>query len=169
MKLFKKIFDLEPESVESFIRNKIKNHMLMDNIYLGIENNCKFIINWCVTVNEFYVYLEPDLKTNDWKTFSFRGNNDVSLHEYFDIIRNHWHFTFQEIYGEMTGETVLVEDVFNTEYDKMLLFMYNKERVTVGLKGNEWCMLDWDFEKDVEIKKPVPDDLMKHLLGTLNN
>ena len=170
MELFKKIFDLEPEAVEEFIKKQINPDCLTDDCYLKID--------WGVKYNEFLVEEEPKLSTKDYKTWKYQGKK-LSLGDYFKFGWNHWHFTFQEIYGKMTGETVFNEEIsFDgkdlEKYDLMYSFFYNKKEVIVcHLITGEWCIREYikdAYHDDIyhEVTKPVPKDLMKAVLEVYN-
>lgn len=166
MSLFKKIFDLPPKDVEDFIRNRVKN---MWGNYDGKYDDYDLEIKWDVPYNEFYVHLEPKLQTKDWQVYSFKENKNLSLKDYFDKTFTHWHFTFQEIYGLMTGETVFgghlsceeIEDFGKMEYN----FIYEKEYITVKYhKPTEaWIIVDWDEEKERFVLGDLPSKLVKFI------
>jgi len=162
--MFKKIFDLDPKEVEEFIRNKV----IEDFKQYGNEvpEDIEFRVLWFPTCDEFYVHEEPKLNTKDYKSWSFRGK-EITLPEYFEIQGSHWHFTFQEVYGQMTGETTFVEKVGyigKTDIKEHLQFIYNKKWVDVIFVNNEWFVQEWEDSEDgdsKEIRKPVPADLLK--------
>ena len=161
--MFKKIFDLNPEEVESFIRKDVKGIIERDGNIL--PEDVKINIVWCVACDEFYVHEEPILKTNDYQTWTFR-EKEMNLKDYFEIQGRHWHYTFQEIYGRITGETTFVEDVGyigKTDVERCLGFIYNKEWTEVVRIKGKWFILTWeddgtDYGK--EVKKSVPEDLV---------
>lgn len=164
MSLFKKIFDLPPEEVEAFIRNRVKN---MWGEYDGRYDDYDIEIKWQVPYNEFYVHLEPRLQTDDYKVFSFKEKENLSLKDYFDENFTHWHFTFQEIYGLITGETVFngsriccEEDFGNIGYD----FLYEKEYIYVEYHKptQAWIVVKWDEESHMTLED-LPSKLVKFI------
>lgn len=162
--MFKKIFDLDPKKVEEFIKDEVKNYY-SDKDYL---KNYEIKINWLVTDDEFYVYLEPKLETKNWKKYSFKGKKNISLSDYFNEISKHLHYDFPAIYGEITGETTFVDKVTldpTDKNEKMYIFIYNKEYTTVvkDKATGEWFIEDWDEDSDKEIRNPVPADLMEEV------
>ena len=75
--LFKKIFDLDPTEVEEFITKIYKDQWTRYELSFPEDMDVK--INWCVPYNEFYVYTEPKLETEDYKKYSFRGEHYAKL------------------------------------------------------------------------------------------
>ena len=166
MELFKKIFELPPLEVEDFIRNKIKNMWGEDE---GQLDDYDIEVKWCVPYNEFYVHLEPKLETKDYKSFSFQGKENLTLEEYFDENFTHWHYTFQEIYGLMTGETTYDGTIGlgkSEEYGPMgYRFLFEKEYITVEYHkpSKAWVVVKWDYEKDHEVLEDIPSKLEKFI------
>ena len=164
--MFKKIFDLDPNKVEEFIKDDVKEYYSSDKDYL---KDYEIKINWCVPVDEFYVYLEPRLETKNWKKFNFKGKKNISLSDYFNETFQHHHYEFPAIYGRMTGETTFVDRVAildpSDKNEKMYIFIYNKEYTTVvkDKATGEWFIEKWDEDSDEEIRKPVPSDLMEEI------
>lgn len=163
MSLFKKIFDLLPEDVEGFIRYRVKN---MWGEYDGRYDDYDIEIKWVVPNNEFYVHLEPKLQTKDWQVYSFKDTKNLSLKDYFNETFTHWHFTFQEIYGLITGETVFngsricCEEGFgNIGYE----FLYEKEYIYVEYHKttNAWVLVKWD-ESHMTLED-LPSKLVKFI------
>lgn len=173
--LFKKIFDLDPKEVEEFITKIYKDQWTRYELTFPEDMDVK--INWCVPYNEFYVYTEPKLETEDYKKYSFRGKR-VNLSKYFDLTFNsHSHYDFSQIYGMMTGETTFNGEVgiwpdpeHPIDYDRILAFYYHKEYTQVCHKTDgTWYISGWDDVTDKEIRKPVPTDLMAEVLKVIGN
>lgn len=166
MSLFKKIFDLPPEEVETFIRNRVKN---MWGEYDGRYDDYDIEIKWQVPYNEFYVHLEPRLQTDDWQVFSFKEKENLSLKDYFDENFTHWHFTFQEIYGLMTGETVFDGNLICDETEDFgrmgYLFLYEKEYLTVEYHKptKAWVIVDWNEKEERVVLEDLPSKLVKFI------
>lgn len=163
MKFFKEIFELDPNEVEAFIKTEFKMKWTRSNCPFPSDMDIK--IYWYVTCNEFYVHLEPKLITKNYKTFKFRGKK-VSLNDYFNYrFLSHSHFTFEEIYGQMTGKTTFVHEIHlvgekeDCDIKKMISVIYDKKWMTLILVGNQW--LEQDFEEEgeemVEIRRPLPE------------
>ena len=77
--LFKKIFDLDPNEVEAFVKNLMVEQVKRnggDDEYL---KDYDIVIRWIVTDNSFYVFLEPKLKTEDYKHFYFKDKKEKVL------------------------------------------------------------------------------------------
>ncbi len=168
-KLFKKIFDLDLNKVEEFIKKDVLDSYTQYESPLPRE--CFNIdINWYPTCNEIYVHLEPILDHNKkWTKYYFQGK-EISLKEYFEIHFSHWHYTFQEIYGMMTGETVYVEPIGlidDEEKDKKAYdFMYKGKHVEIYIYNDGHAKLvEYDYEKDRDILKEVPEDLMREIVS----
>jgi len=103
---FKKIFNLDPSEVENFLRNKVAAQFVkskwdekMEDYFVQVE--------WMVPNEEFYVHLEPKLHTIDYKKWSFKEKEDISAGEYFSLCKQHWHFSFEEVYDEMKEEQTI--------------------------------------------------------------
>ena len=172
--MFKKIFDLDPKEVEKFVIEQFKDAWTRNGHKFPEDMIPK--VQWCVPEGEFYVFTEPKMDTKDWKKYKFRGKK-VTLKKYFDIISDHQHFYFSEIYARMTGETTFLYNiglmfVDNIDYDKECAFWYNGKYTIVCHKkdDNSWFIQEWS-EEDVdddtpseEIRKPVPEDLLKEIL-----
>jgi hypothetical protein len=162
-KPFMKIFELKPFEVECFIRERVLKMIKAYSDDISWLKDYDLEIKWCVPYNEFYVNLEPKLKTEDYNVFSFGDKENLTAGEYFHLTDTHWHFTFQEIYSLMTGETVY--DCPITICGKPDLrgysFIYKKEFITIhaNIDGSEAYISSWDEEKNCEIKKAIPKDL----------
>ena len=168
-KVFTKIFDLKPFDVECFIRNKIleMSTRSSENNDISWLKDYNLKIEWAVPYNEFYVYLDPKLETEDYNVFSFGDKKNLTAGEYFHLTDQHWHFTFQEIYGLMTGETVF-ESTYATWGKSELdgyTFMYKKEYVNVVNNLEENCayVSKWDDNADKEIRKEIPTELAVYI------
>jgi hypothetical protein len=107
------------------------------------------------------------METEDYKHYTFKGKKVKSVRKYFKISFGHQHFTFQEIYGLMTGETVFCGNLTYIDEPNKLgyMFVYNKEYVDVAvlLDKKKAYVSDWDEKKDCEIEKPIPADLMEYI------
>lgn len=165
-KVFTKIFKLNPYNVECFIRDiiiaKCKRDCANGDISWLEDYNLE--IKWEVPYNEFYVFLDPILETEDYKVFNFKDMKNLTAGEYFNLTNEHWHFSFQEIYGKMTGETVFMYEssVPDQRIMKALHFMYKEEEVDVYYnEDREWYINFFLDEAKECIKKPVPEDLLK--------
>jgi len=165
-KPFIKIFDLKPYDVECFIRDLIINQSKRDSENGNIDwlKDYDLEIKWQVPYNEFYVNLEPKLDTKDYKVFSFNGRENITAGEYFELTREHWHFSFQEIYGKMSGETTFVSEIGiwgKSDIARAFSFIYHKAETHVycTTKG-EWYISEWDDKKKKEIKKSIPEGLL---------
>lgn len=172
-KVFTKIFDLKPFDVEIFIREQvieqIKRNCEDDNIDWLKDYDLE--IKWCVSYNEFYVDLEPKLDTKDYKIFSFKGKENITAGEYFELKNEHWHFSFQEIYGKMTGETTFISEIGvmgNPDIAEAFSFIYHGTEVHVyyTTKG-EWYIPEWDDKSGKRLKKPVPEDLLSMAIAQI--
>lgn len=164
-KVFTKIFDLKPYDVECFIRDIIINKCKRDCVNGDISwlKDYNLEINWQVPYNAFYVYLDPRLETEDYKVFNFKDLKNITAGEYFNLTNTHWHFSFQEIYGKMTGEIVFIHEIggYGQGIIKALQFMYNKEEVEIFYnEDKEWYIHFFLDEAKKYIKKPVPEDLL---------
>lgn len=149
-----KIFELDPKEVEKFIRDNILERQDWD------LNKYSIKIEWCVPQKEFLAYIEPNLDTVDYQTWTFDGKQ-ITLGEYFKFAWNHWHFTFADIYGRMTGETTFVTEITRVPDDglKRLQFIYNKEFIDVVVDKDEIYIVEWNKMLHKEVKKPCPEDL----------
>ena len=175
--LFKKIFDLDPNEVEAFVKNLMVEQVKRnggDDEYL---KDYDIVIRWIVTDNSFYVFLEPKLKTEDYKHFYFKDKKELTAGEYFRLTYNHEHYEFPEVYGLMTGETTFNGEVgiwpdpeHPVDYDRILAFYYHKEYTQVCHKTDgTWYISDWDDVADKEVRKPVPADLIAEVLKVVSN
>lgn len=156
-KLFKDIFKLDPVEVEEFIRNKIETNY--SSWYK--DEDVTLIVEWCVPFNEFYVYTRPKMVIKE-NGKTYYKNKKMTLKKYQDVIFNHWHLSFQEVYGEMTGKTIFIEEatICDNSISKALNFIYEKKWTEVCLgKNGKWYISEWAGEK--ETRKEVPEKLMK--------
>lgn len=106
--MFKKIFDLDPKEVEEFITNLVKeNHKrgLKPEEYEQWLKDYEIQVRWHPTYNEFYVQIEPNITTKDYKHWYFKTDKELTAGEYFKLAFDHEHYYFGEIYGLMTGNT----------------------------------------------------------------
>lgn len=172
-KVFTKIFDLKPYDVECFIRDIIIDQCKRssENGDIGWLKNYDLEIKWHVPYNEFYVNLEPKLDTKDYKVFSFNGKENITAGEYFELSREHWHFSFQEIYGKMTGETTFISEIGvmgKSDIARAFSFIYHKAETHVYCTtSGEWYISEWDDENKKEIKKPVPEDSLSFAIAQI--
>lgn len=107
--MFKKIFDLDPKEVEEFITNLVKeNHKrrLEPEGYEQWLKDYEILVRWYPTCDEFYVQIEPNITTKDYKHWYFHSDKELTAGEYFKLAFDHEHLYFREIYGLMTGETI---------------------------------------------------------------
>ena len=68
----------------------------------------------------------------------------------------------------MTGEPVFFGNlayIGEQPNKRGYMFVYNKEYITVAVLSDEKkaYISDWDEEKDCEIEKPIPADLMEYI------
>lgn len=191
--LFKNIFDLDPEEVEKFIIELTKEHFHFDNTKEEEQfwNDFSLIVRWQPVNNQFYVYTKPNLKHEYKKIkfdkkvveqfpylkgtidhFTFKGR-EISLDEYIYHRFDHYHYNFHEIYALMTGETEIWRVGYGSEDDDIELYydgIYKKNYITViKTKTNEWFLQEWEYSDDEEedpkeIRKPIPEDLLKYAL-----
>lgn len=191
--LFKDIFDLDPKEVEDFIIELTKKNYHFDNAKEEEQfwNDFSLIVRWHPANNQFYVYTEPNLTHNYKKIkfgrkvvkqfpylketidhFTFKGR-EISLDEYLYHQFDHYHYNFRKIYALMTGETEIWSVGYGSEDDDIELYydgIYKKNGITViKTKTNEWFLQEWEYpddeEKDPkEIRKSVPEDLLKYVL-----
>lgn len=104
--MFKKIFDLDPKEVEDFITTLVKeNHKrgLKPEEYEQWLKDYEIQVRWHPTYNEFYVQIEPNITTKDYKHWYFKTDKELTAGEYFELAFGHEHYYFGEIYGLMTG------------------------------------------------------------------
>lgn len=172
-KVFTKIFDLKPYDVECFIRDTIISQCKRDGENGNIDwlKDYDLEIKWQVPYNEFYIDFEPKLSTTDYKVFSFNGKEDITAGEYFRLKMEHWHFSFQEIYGKMTGETIFISEIGimgKSDIARAFSFIYHKAETHVycTTKG-VWYIPEWDDKAEKEIKKPVPEDLLSMAIAQI--
>lgn len=190
--LFKNIFELDPKEVEDFIIELTKEQFHFDNTKEEEQfwNDFYLVVRWHPANNEFYVYTEPRLTYEHKKVklgkkiakqfpylkeindhFIFKGR-EISLDEYLHHQSNHYHYNFREIYALMTGETEIWRVGYGFEDDDIELYydgIYKKNYVSViKTKTNEWYLQEWehsdDEEDSKEIRKPIPEDLLKYVL-----
>ena len=100
---FKKIFNLDPGEVEKFLRRKVAAQFVKSN-WDEVMKDYFVQVEWMIPNEEFYVNLEPRLHTTDYKKWSFKGKEDISAGEYFELCKHHWHFGFEEVYDMMMEE-----------------------------------------------------------------
>ena len=190
--VFKNIFDLDPKEVEKFIIELTKEQFHFDNVKEEEQfwNDFYLIIRWHPKSNQFYVYTEPRL-THKYKKvklgkkaikqfpylkeitdhFTFKGR-EISLDEYLYHRFDHYHYNFYEIYALMTGETEIWRVSYGSEDNDIELYydgIYKKNYIDViKTKTNEWFLQEWEYSDDEEdpkeIRKPLPEDLLKYVL-----
>ena len=174
MNYFKKIFELDPKDVETFIENRVKEYskkcIKIEEDYNEWLNDYDIKIYWYPTVSEFYVQIEPKLETKDYKHFYFKSDKELTAGEYFQLAFDHYHYSFGEIYGLMTGNTSCYSKFkTNTPNQDGYLFIINKEYKTVihDLSTNKFYLEYWDDEKDKSILTPIADDSVKEVEGCI--
>ncbi len=174
MKYFKKIFELDLKDVETFIENRVKEYskkcIKIDKDYNEWLNDYDIKIYWYPTVSEFYVQIEPKLETKDYEHFYFKSDKELTAGEYFKLAFDHYHYSFGEIYGLMTGNTSCYSKFkTGTSNQDGYLFIINKEYKTVihDLSTNKFYFQDWDDEKDKSILTPITDDSVKEVEGCI--
>jgi hypothetical protein len=191
--LFKNIFDLDPKKVEDFIIELTKKNFRFDNAKEEEQfwNDFYLIVRWHPANNQFYVYTEPRL-THEYKNvkfdkkvieqfpylkktvdhYIFKGR-EISLDEYLYHQFDHYHYNFREIYALMTGETEIWGVCYGSEDGDIELYyngIYKKNYIDViKTKANKWFLQKWEYSDDEEkepkeIRKPVPEDLLKYVL-----
>ena len=172
-KVFKKIFDLDPEVVEDYIRKDVEAKFAQSDDPESI-NDFDIRINWHPTCNEFYVFTDPKLDHDkNWEHYYFKGKS-LTLDEYLPLTFDHWHYTFQEIYGYITGEIVYNEPIWlvgDTEHDKKAYdFIYQKKHVTVyDYKDGHAAIVEYDDKTESDVFREVPEDLMQEVIKLRNN
>jgi hypothetical protein len=169
--LFKKIFDLDPNEVEAFVKNLMVEQIKRnggDDEYL---KDYDIIVRWIVTDNSFYVFLDPKLKTEDYKHFYFNDEKELTAGEYFQLTYTHEHYEFPEVYGLMTGETTFVQIIcgigdFITDCE----YIYKKETIHVAqLKDESYTILKWNEKTHKDESLPLPEDLQQIILEDRRN
>lgn len=121
-------------------------------------------------IEQFYYLKEVD------DHFTFKGR-EISLDEYMYHCFDHYHYNFHEIYALMTGETEIWSVGYGSEDGDIELYydgLYKKNNICViKTKTNEWFLQEWDWEnyddeddesEPKEIRKPIPEDLLKYVL-----
>jgi hypothetical protein len=169
--LFRKIFDLDPNEVEEFVKNlmieHVKRNSESEEEALKYLKDYDVVVRWIVTDNSFYVFLDPKLETEDYKHFYFKDKKELTAGDYFTLSFNHEHYEFPEVYGLMTGETTFVEEIGicgEGDIQKMLRFIYKKQSVTVIYVKDIWLLQKWEGDK--EIREPLPNDLLAVVCNT---
>lgn len=160
--LFKKIFDLDPNEVEAFVKNLMIEQVKRnggDDEYL---KDYDIVIRWIVTDNSFYVFLDPKLKTEDYKHFYFKDEKELTAGEYFRLTYTHEHYEFPEVYGLMTGETVFVQTIGGLTDIVECEYVYKKERVRVAqFKDGSYALLKWNEKTHKDDSLLLPEDLQQ--------
>lgn len=162
-KLFKKIFDLDPNEVEAFVKNLFVEQIKKNGGNDEYLKDYDIVIRWIVTDNSFYVFLDPKLKTEDYKHFYFKDEKELTVGEYFQLTWTHEHYEFPEVYGLMTGETVFVQPVSGFENAiARCEYIYKKETVSVAhLKDGSYALLEWNEKTHKYDSLPLPEDLQQ--------
>jgi len=155
--MFKKIFDLDPNEVEKFIKNLVKERYKRG---LNIEEYEQWLkdyelqVHWHPLYDEFYVQIEPKLTTKDYNHWFFKTDKELTAGEYFKLAFGHEHFYFREIYGLMTGEPICYSSYgcCNPNHEGYS-FIVNKKYVSIEKDriDNHYYIRTYDKENDKEV------------------
>lgn len=155
--MFKKIFDLDPNEVETFIKDLVKERYkrgLEPEEYEQWLKDYELEVRWHPTCDEFYVQIEPKITTEDYKHWYFHSDKELTAGEYFRLAFGHEHLYFREIYGLMTGNTICYSSYgcVNPNHEGYL-FTINKEYVSIekDKTDNNYYIRTYDEEKDKEV------------------
>lgn len=185
MKVFIKIFEIEPKEVENFVINLVKEGYNFDSKEEEKQwwEDFQLVVRWHPNCNQFYVFTKPNIKYEnkrvkydkivfkqfphfkEWDThYTFKGR-EISLDEYLWHQFDHYHFNFYEIYALMTGETEIWRVGYGSkDSDEELCYtgIYKKEYIDViKTKSGEWFIKEWEDEKEKRL--PVPKDLLEYV------
>jgi len=171
--LFKKIFDLDPNKVEAFVKNLLVEQVKRNGGDDEYIKDYDIVVRWIVTDNSFYVFLDPKLKTEDYTHFYFKDEKELSAGEYFRLTYTHEHYEFPEVYGLMTGETVFVQPIGVCGFEDLMAegeYIYNKECVHIAqLKDKSYVLLKWNEKTHKDDFLPLPEDLQQVVLEDKGN
>lgn len=155
--MFKKIFDLDPNEVETFIKDLVKERYkrgLEPEEYEQWLKDYEIEVRWHPTYDEFYVQIEPNITTEDYKHWYFHSDKELTAGEYFRLAFDHEHLYFREIYGMMTGNTICYTSYgcVNPNHEGYL-FTINKEYVSIekDKTANNYYIRTYDEENDKEV------------------
>lgn len=160
--MFKKIFDLDPNEVETFIKNLVKERRK----WYGPEEYEQWLkdyeleVRWHPTYDEFYVQIEPNITTKDYKHWYFKDDHELTAGEYFELAFDHEHLYFREIYGLMTGETICYSSYgcCNSNHEGYF-FTINKEYISIEKDKTDghYYVRTYDKENDKEVFELIQD------------
>ena len=150
--MFKKIFDLDPNEVENFIKDLVKERYkrgLEPEEYEQWLKDYEILVRWYPTCDEFYVQIEPNITTKDYKHWYFHSDKELTAGEYFRLAFDHEHLYFREIYGLMTGETICYSsygccDPNHEGYS----FIVNKEYVSIERDKTDGHYYEQTYDKE---------------------
>lgn len=189
MKVFTKIFEIDPKEVERFIINLVKEGYTFNSKEEERQwwEDFHLVVRWHPDCNQFYVFTEPNLKHEnkkikydeivfkqfpyfrDWSAhYTFKGR-DISLDEYLWHQFDHHHYNFYEIYALMTGETEIWSVNYGTKDDDIELCytgIYKKEYINIiKTRSGKWFIKEWKDEKEKRL--PAPKDLLKYVTSLI--
>lgn len=159
--MFKKIFDLDPNEVETFIKDLVKERYkkgLEPEEYEQWLKDYELEVRWHPTCDEFYVQIEPKITTEDYKHWYFHSDKELTAGEYFKLAFGHEHFYFGEIYGLMTGNTTCYATYGCCGPNHAgYLFIINKEYVSIKKvkTSNNYFIQTYDEKKGREVLKLI--------------
>lgn len=159
--MFKKIFDLDPNEVETFIKDLVKERYkrgLESEEYEQWLKDYELEVRWHPTCDEFYVQIEPNITTEDYKHWYFHSNKELTAGEYFKLAFGHEHLYFREIYGLMTGKTICYSSYGCVDPNhEGYFFIINKEYVSIerDKTDNNYYIRTYDEEKGKEVFKLI--------------
>lgn len=152
--MFKKIFDLDPNEVENFIKDLVKERRkrgLEPEEYEQWLKDYKIEVRWHPTYDEFYVQIEPNITTEDYKHWYFHSDKELTAGEYFKLAFDHEHLYFREIYGLMTGEPICYTsyDCVDPNCDGYSFILNKKYSYIIFNKIEEkWYLEEYDEETE---------------------
>lgn len=159
--MFKKIFDLDPNEVETFIKGLVKERYkrgLESEEYEQWLKDYELEVRWHPTCDEFYVQIEPNITTEDYKHWYFHSDKELTAGEYFKLAFGHEHLYFREIYGLMTGKTICYSSYGCVDPNhEGYFFIINKEYVSIerDKTDNKYYIGTYDEEKGKEVFKLI--------------
>lgn len=152
--MFKKIFDLDPNEVENFIKDLVKERYkrgLEPVEYEQWLKDYEIEVRWHPTYDEFYVQIEPNITTKDYEHWYFKDDHELTAGEYFKLAFDHEHLYFREIYGLMTGETICYTS-YGCVYPNCdgYIFILNKKYsyIIFNKVEKKWYLEDYDEETE---------------------
>lgn len=159
--MFKKIFDLDPNEVENFIKDLVKERYkrgLEPEEYEQWLKDYEIEVRWHPTYDEFYVQIEPNITTKDYEHWYFHSDKELTAGEYFKLAFGHEHLYFREIYGLMTGKTICYSSYGCVDPNhEGYFFIINKEYVSIerDKTDNNYYIKTYDEEKGKEVFKSI--------------